>query len=364
MDPTTGDTDFDPGPATDYHSSNGAYDAFLSKFNSDGDYQWARTWGGSSYESSGTPRVDGSGNIYVCGGFQSYVDFDPDTGTASHWSNGGVDSFVSKFNPSGDFQWVRVWGSSGWDTAYGCEADDTGNCYVAGRFAGTVDFDPSGGTDYHTATGGDDLFLSKFNSSGDFQWARTWEGNTHWNVGSGLTVDGSGNVYVAGLFDGNVDFDPGGGTDYHASNGDDDAFMSKFNSSGDFQWALTWGGVNDDVGNQVAWDSSGYLYIAGYFSDTVDFDPGTATVQLASNGSSDVFISKFDTSGTFVWARSWGGSSYDVGNGVDLYGSGAVYVTGGFNGTVDFDPGTDVDQHSSVGSNDVYLSKLLPEGYW
>lgn len=367
MDPTTsGQTDFDPSGATDYHSSKGYYDVFLSKFNSSGDYQWARTWGGSLYESSGTPRVDGSGNIYACGGYQSGVDFDPSTSSSAyHSSNGGNDAFVSKFNPSGDFQWVRVWGGSGWDTAYQCEADSDGTVYVAGRFAGTVDFDPTGGVDNHSATGGDDLFLSKLSATGAYQWARTWEGNTHWNVGSGLTIDDSGNVYFAGQFEDSVDFDPGTGTDWHTSNGDDDAFLSKFSSIGDFIWARTWGGIGSDAGNQVAWDGDENLYVTGYFRDTVDFDPGLVDVDNhTSNGGSDVYLSKFDDTGDFMWALTWGGTGGDNGNGVDACPFGPIYVTGGFNGTVDFDPGPGVLELTSVGTSDVFLSKILPTGSW
>jgi hypothetical protein len=79
----------------------------------------------------------------------------------------------------------------------------------------------------------------------------------------------------------------------------------------------------------------------------------------------DVFLSKFASSGTFVWARTWGGSSYDYGFSVDVDGSGNAYVTGYFNDVVDFNPDpTAVDLHSSNGDADIFLSKFKPDGSW
>ena len=249
---------------TDNHSSNGGYDVFIVKYDADGNYLWGRTWGGSGYESSGNPRVDASGNVCAPGGYQSGVDFDPGTGSSYHTSNGGTDAFISKFDTSGNFAWARVWGSSGWDTAYGSEMDSGGNVLAAGRFEGSVVFDPGVGTDYHSA--GDDMyvFLLKLTPDGAHAWARTWDGYTHWNVGSGLAVDASDNIYFASAFEGSVDFNPSGG-DIHTSSGSQDAFVSKFSSTGVYQYALAWGGTGQDICNQAALDTSGNIYATGDF---------------------------------------------------------------------------------------------------
>ncbi len=138
-----------------------------------------------------------------------------------------------------DFGWARTWGGSGNDYSQGVATDGSGNFYVSGRFAGIVNFDPGDGIDSHTANGSFDVFLSKFDSSGDFVWARTW-GGLFSDIGYGVAADGSGNVYVTGVFNGTVDFDPDDGVDPHTTNGGEDVFLSKFNSSGDFVWAQTW----------------------------------------------------------------------------------------------------------------------------
>ncbi|MCK4719030.1 SBBP repeat-containing protein, partial [bacterium] len=254
---------------------------------------------------------------------------------------------------SGNFEWARSWGGSGWDQGFGVATDGSGNVYVTGDFSSIVDFDPDGG-DPHTTNAYRDVFLSKFDSSGNFEWARTW-GGSGTDHGFGVAADGSGNIYVTGIFWKTVDFNPNGG-DPHISNGHFDVFLSKFDSSGNFKGARTWGGSDEDYGNGVAADGSGNVYVTGYFMDTVDFDPGGGDPHT-SNGSRDAFLSKFDSSGIFVWARIWGGSSDDRGRGIAIDGSEKVYVTGYFRSTVDFNPDGG-DPHTSNGEWDVFLSKF------
>jgi hypothetical protein len=169
---------------------------------------------------------------------------------------------------------------------------------------------------------------------------------------------------VAGEFEGTADFDPGPDVDNHVSNGSCDAFLTKFDSSGNFIWACTWGGTELDTGWGAAVDGSGNVYVAGYFWGTVDFDPGPDVDNHASNGEYDPFLTKFDSSGNFIWARTWGGTQGDAGYRAAVDGSGNVYVTGSFVGTADFDPGPGIDNHVSNGYGDAFLSKFPPDGNW
>ncbi len=352
-----GQVDFDPDGGDSY-TSNGYGDAFLSKYDSWGNFEWARIWGGSGWDYGDGVAVDGLGNIYVAGSFWATVDFDPDGGIDEYTSNGYSDVFLSKFDSSGNFDWVRTWGGLDQDSGEGVVVDGSGNLYVTGLFEDTADFDPGPGTDEHTSNGDYDAFLSKFDLSGNFKWARTWGGSSN-DFGNGVAVDGSGNVYVTGNFKSTVDFDPGGG-DPHTWNGGRDIFLSKFDSSGNFKWARTWGGPEEDYGNEVAVDNSGNVYVTGFFESTLDFDPDGGNPHT-SNGSSDVFLSKFDSSGNFKGTRTWGGTWGDGGCGVAADSSGNVYVTGGFCGTVDFEPGGG-DVHTSNGYQDVFLSKFDSSG--
>ena len=287
-----GTVDFDPDGG-DPHTSNGIDDVFLSKFESSGDFEWARTWGGSELDCGLGVTVDGSGSVYTTGSFWGTADFDPD-GSDPHASNGYADSFLSKYDSSGNFKWARTWGGPGLDEGCGVSADTFGNVCVAGYFSGTVDFDPGGG-DPHTSNGARDAFLSRFGSSGNFDWARTWGGSSN-ERGLGVADDGSVNVYVTGYFGGAVDFDPGGG-DPHTSNGEGDVFLSKFNTSGDFDWVRTWGGTGWEQGCGVAIDGSGRVYVTGLFWRTTDFAPtgppcGGDPDEHTSNGYDDAFVTK------------------------------------------------------------------------
>ena len=339
----------------------GISEATLRKFSTaDGNHAWSLYWGSDLWWDDGNGvATDSSGNVYVTGSFKKTVNFDPGDGSDLHSSNGEDDVFLSKFDSSGNFEWARTWGGPDYDLGYGVAADGLGNVYVTGYFQDTADFDPGGGTEDHTSIGTADAFLSKFNSSGNFVWVRTWEGsyNLH-DRGFGVAGDSSGNVYVTIHFKGTVDFDPDPvDEDLHTSNGARDVFLSKFDSSGSFIWARTWGGPGYDKSYGVAIDALDNVYITGYFEETVDFDPGGGTDNQTSNGFYDVFLSKFDSSGNFKWARTWGGSSDDKGNGVAADGSGNVYVTGYFRNTVDFDP-EGGDPHTSNGHYDIFLSKF------
>jgi len=355
-----GTGDFDPGPGEDWHSSIwGA--SFLMKFDSAGTFQWARTWGEDGIACGCAVSTEASGDVYVTGFFDGTVDFDPGPGEDWHTSGETGDAFVCKFDPSGTFLWARTWGGDGSAGGYGVAADISGNAFVAGGYTHTVDFDPGSGVDNHTSNGGsDDAFLSKFDSSGAFIWAMTW-GSYIDECGKDVVVDGAGDAFVAGDFHATVDFDPGSGVDIHTPVGDWDIYLSKFSSSGGFLWAITWGGENWDECDGVASDGTGNVYVAGWFYDAVDFDPGPGEEWHTSNGYSDGFLSKIDSSGSLLWAKTWGGDLEDLCEGVASDGSGDAFVTGAFSETVDFDPGPGEDWHSTEGYS-AFLSKFDSSG--
>ena len=376
-----GTVDFDPDPVkTDFHTSHqGTIDAYLSKFDSTGAFQWAKTWGGSGRDTAYGVGVDSLGNAYIVGPFRYTVDFDPDpTGTATFTSNAGGENniYLSKFTPDGTFQWVKTWGPT-YGSAEGYNVVVYGNyLYVAGDFRGDCDFNPWGAPDVHlkhgTAPYGFDAFLSKFDLNGNFQWAKTWGGEGY-DDGPGVAVDGSGNVYVAGMYASQtINFDPAegsGGLGYpaHDSGILVDVFLSKFDSNGNFQWVRTWGGQGtDDATGTVVVDGSNNVYVTGRFASVnCDFNPDPVITDThSSNGAGvfDAFLSKFDSNGTFQWAKTWGGSGADEATGLAVDGAGHVYVAGRFYNTVDFDPGSGVDNHTSNGQYDVSLSQFASDG--
>ena len=224
--------------------------------------------------------------------------------------------------------WAKSIGGSSYYRGSSIKVDASGNVYTTGNFTGTADFDPGSGTFNLTAdAAGGDIFISKLDASGNFIWAKSI-GSIGNDVGSSISVDASGNVYITGYFAGfaggtaAADFDPGSGTFNLTSAGDADIFILKLDASGNFVWAKSMGGTTNEYGTSIALDASGNFYTTGSFQGTADFDPGTATFNLTSAGSagySDIFISKFDTSGNFVWAKSMGDSTlHDAGTSIAL----------------------------------------------
>ena len=253
-------------------------------------------------------------------------------------------SVSSSSESSSQTYFAVTFGGTSYDVGYGIAVDSSGNSYITGYFTGTVDF---GGGDV-TAAGSGDIFVLKLNSDGTFQWVKTY-GGTLYDVGLGIAVDSSGNSYITGYFRGTVDF---GGGDVTAA-GIYDIFVLKLNSSGTFQWVKTYGGTSSD-GDGIAVDSSGNSYITGFFRGTVDFGGGDVT----SAGSEDIFVLKLNSSGTFQWVKTFGGTSTDYGNDIAVDSSGNSYITGYFEGTVDFGGG-DV---TSAGGADFFVLKLNSSG--
>jgi hypothetical protein len=419
--------DLDPGPSEDSHTSHAFKDAYISKFSPSGTFLWGRSWGGAWEDGGSDVIADIAGNIYVTGYFAGTVDFDPGAGEDWHTFDGFYDVFLSKFDSSGEFLWARTWGGVDPDCGFGICMDQDEDIIVSGQFCQDVDFDPGPDTDWHTSAGNYDVFISRFDSSGNFIWARTWGGNGHdvsycvtadtygdvhvtgsfagaadfdpgpgeelhqsigvcdcflsefdstgnfllattWGgdqaeSGFGVAADSLGNTYVIGSFCGTTDFDPGLDEDYHVSNGGEDVFLSKFDLSGSFMGVRTWGGNYDDRGTSVSTDCFGNLYTAGWFCGIVDFDPGPGADQRVSISTDDAFVSKFGYSGDYVWARTWGGSQYDRAIDLVVDQVGNIYVTGWFCGTSDFDPSNGEDWHESKGIEEAFLIKLRPDGY-
>ncbi|MEI7607441.1 MAG: SBBP repeat-containing protein [Rhodospirillaceae bacterium] len=355
-----GTVDFDPGVGTANLTSNGGADVFIEKLDSSGAFVWVKSFGGSADDVGCGVAVDGSGNVYVTGAFWSEVDFDPGVGTANLTSNGVEDVFIEKLDSSGAYVWTKTFGAADLDRAEGIAVDNSGNVVVTGYFHDTVDFDPGAGT-YSLSASVQDIFVEKLDSSGAFVWAKSFVGSTV-GVGSGVAMDGSGNVYITGYFMNTVDFDPGAGIANLTTNAGTAVFIEKLDSSGNYVWAKAVGDTGVDSGNGIAVDGSGNVYATGSFTGTVDFDPGAGTANLTGNGVGSVFIEKLDSSGNYVWAKAVSGSSTNSGNGVAVDDSGNVYTTGSFSGAADFDPGAGTANLTSNGGTGVFIEKLDSSG--
>jgi len=351
--------DFDPGTGVYNLTSIGNYDVFVQKMDASGNFIWAKSIGGTNWDRGSSIVVDASGYVYSTGRFRDTVDFDPGAGTNNLIAIGSNDVFILKMDDLGNFIWAKSMGGNSYAYANSIAVDGSGNIYTTGVFQDTVDFDPGVGTSNLISVGDQDVFVQKIDVSGNFLWAKSMGGSgTSSSQGTSITVDNSGNVYTIGAYRETIDFDPGAGTSNLTSIGSNDVFVQKMDALGNFLWAKSMGGISSEIGKSIAVDGSGNIYTAGYFAGTVDFDPGAGTSNLTSVGVNDIFIQKIDGSGNFLWAKSMGGISSEIGNSIAVDGSGNIYTTGSFGGTVDFDPGSGNNNLTSIGNDDVFVQKM------
>ena len=198
-----------------------------------------------------------------------------------------------------------------------------------------------------------------------FQWVKQM-GGIGSEQGNYIVVDISGNVYTTGYFNDIVDFDPGSSIYNLTPIDSNDIYISKLNSSGEFIWAKQLGGAGDDYAWSISIDDSGNVYTTGYFSGTADFDPSPSIYNLTSAGFADIYVSKLNTNGDFIWAKQIGGTFVDKAYSITLDDSGNVYTTGIFSLTVDFDPGSGVYNLIAPGgcstSSDIFICKINNSG--
>jgi len=287
--------DFDSGAGIFNLTSNGSDDIFIQKLDANGNFIWAKSIGSTIDDYGLSITTDALGNVYTTGAFYYTVDFDPGAGTFDLTANGGADIFIQKMDANGNFIWAKSWGSpiiGSWSVIGSITTDASGNIYTTGLLVGTVDFDPGAGTFNLTSNGSYDIFIQKLDANGTFIWAKSMGSTSGADQSSSITTDALGNVYTTGGFSDTVDFDPGAGTFNLTSNGSYDIFIQKLDVNGDFIWAKSMGGAGLDFGYSITTDASGNVYTTGRFYNTVDFDPGSGTFNLSSNGGVDIYIQK------------------------------------------------------------------------
>lgn len=359
--------DFDPGMGTYNLTSMGFADIFIQKSDSNGNFMWAKSMGGTGEDFGHSITADASGNIYITGYFSGIVDFDPGVGTYNLTSAGYADAFIQKLDANGNFIWAKSMGGPNSEIGYSIVVDEFGNVYTTGIFQGIADFDPGAGTTNLNSIDGLGVFIQKIDASGNFLWAKEIPAVTIGSVGAinygfSIALGPNGGVYTTGSFTGIADFDPGMGTHNLTAMGGQDVFIQKLDTDGNFIWAKSMGGTLYDVGLSITVDPDGNIYTTGAFEKTVDFDPGTGTYNLTALGLNDIFIQKLDANGNFLWTKTIGNTSYARSLSITLDATGNIYTTGYFTETLDFDPGVGTSSLSAIGYEDIYIQKLDANG--
>lgn len=359
-----GTPDFDPGAGTTAIASAGQYDGFIGKYDPDGNLIWVHTFGDVDFDYIFGVAVDSADNVYVTGTFLGTVDFDPGPGTQNVTAPSFFsEAFILKLDSDGNFLWVKLITGAGSEIGFAITLDPSDNIYSMGQFTGTADFDPGPGTDNIASLSGNDLYIQKLDSAGNYLWAATVDGEVR-DFGRFLSLDSAGAVYLSAGFQGTVDFDPGVGVDNRTSAGDSDIFIWKLDAGGNLVWVHTLGGANDDDGASVAVDSADNVIIAGSYQGTVDFDPGAGTSNLSSISTYSLFVLKLTSGGAYTWAGAFTGMDDGFAYGMTVDNFDEILVVGSFEGTADFDPGAGGAIATSAGDEDFYITKLDGAGAW
>jgi hypothetical protein len=272
----------------------GAGDAFIVKFNNSGVRQWGSYYGGSGNEGAMGVACDGSGNVFFIGSTPSTDSISTIGAYHKIYGGGTLDAYIVKFNSNGVCQWGTYYGGSADDEGLAITCDFSGNVYISGY---TSSIDSIATTESHQPDfggGSRDYFVAKLNNSGARLWGTYYGGSDVDDGFSGVICDSIGNLYlVGGTQSTNAISTTGAYQETYG--GIKDAFIVKFNYSGVRQWATYYGGSNLEVGNDIACDGNGRLFIIGYTSSTNSIATAGAYQTTYGGGAYDLFVAKFST---------------------------------------------------------------------
>jgi hypothetical protein len=318
------------GSYTLINTDSMGYDIFIVKYDAMGNVLWAKSEGGSGGSDIGLGiTTDAFGNVYVTGWYTGTITL----GATTLPNFAGNNIFIAKYDNSGNALWAVGAGgltpAGGNNSGQSIFCDAFNNLYVTGAFTGTVTFGSFTLTNVYLSDR-PDVFIVKYDASGNALWAKSAGGN-YPDLGKSITTDASGNIYITGWFSSpSITF---GTTTLTNASGSfsDEIFITKYDSSGNVLWAKREGGMQVDRGHSITTDALGNVYVCGIFtSPSINF--GTTTLTLADTTVfyNDLYFVKYDALGNVLWAKGAGSMSADEGVGITTDASGNVYLTGWF----------------------------------
>jgi hypothetical protein len=356
--------DFDPGPAVFKLGGPWGDNTFILKLDSSGNFIWARSIGNQSavyprnFPATAATR-DKNGNLYLAAQYSGHtgvLDIDPGPSVKTISFEDG-DVLLEKLDSNGNLIWADQIRDGGGSSSFfpniptSLAVDDSSNVFMSGNFYGSADFDPGPVSYVLTSTTRYEIFVAKYDATGNFVWAEqvASSGSTEAN---GSAVDGFGNLLITGSFGGTVDFDPGFNVYKVTANATKSLFTLRLNRNGAFSWVRTVDESTNSYGGSVATDNAGNVYTAVAMDSLCDLHPGPHSFYMSKG----VAVQELDSSGNFVWGAGWQG---DVPSWIGLDNNDSIYVSGEFSGTnKDFDPGAGIFLLSGNNNGSGYIIKL------
>lgn len=305
----------------DGNTSQGYYDIFLTKYDTNGNKLWTKQPGTASDDIAMGVAVDSSGKVFVTGYTGGGLD--------GNTNQGSMDMFLTKYDTSGTRLWTKQLGTAANDYGRGVAVDSSGNAFVVG--------DTFGGLDGNTNQGSNDIFLAKYDTNGNKLWTKQL-GTTTSDEGVAVAVDPDGDIFVTG--------DTLGGLDGNTNQGNRDMFLTKYDTNGNILWTKQLGTTTLDYGMGVAVDSSSNAFVTGYTAGGIDGN--------TNQGNNDMFLTKYDTDGTKLWTKQLGTASFDFGRAVTVDSLGNAFVAGDTEGGI--------DGNTNQGASDMFLTKYDTDG--
>jgi len=265
--------------------SRGDGDAFVAKYDNNGNLIWVRGGGGQRLDYVSGLTLDDNGGIYVSGTYQSSAIFD---GSPISTTNIFGESFIAAYNNNGALQWVKSSAGTAFNLLKGIAYDNNGGLFITGYFGSNFKIDS---TTISSNTPSYDIVLGKLTTNGDVVWL-THAGSIAEDAGQAVCADKDGNAFITGYFTRTAYFDADSikYLDYN------DVFIAKYNASGQYQWVVPGYGTQLDIGYAITADNEGNIYTGGMFENAINFSGHTV-----SGIDRDVFIVSYTNNGNFRW---------------------------------------------------------------
>ncbi|MFI5135222.1 MAG: SBBP repeat-containing protein, partial [Chitinophagales bacterium] len=326
---------------------------------------WGTYFGGEKSESSSFDLVhDSKSNVLITGATKSATYISTSGAYQTSYRGGGGDAYLSEFSSSGQMKWSTYFGGYQNEITYAIAVDSHDDIYIVG--SSTSNGITTTGVYQQNQAGQGDIFIAKFDTTGFLMWC-TLMGGPAVEQARAVACDVHDFVYIAGYTESAEGIASSNGRDT-SYNGNGDAFLSKFTSTGQRVWSTYIGGTGQDRAHSLEYDN-GFIYVLG----TCESDTGFATVnahQISRGGNEDAFLAKFDTLGNRIWSTYYGGTETDHGRCVKIDGAHNIYITGftasdtGIGTAGTFEPNWFAAYSQDDGSpyTDGYVAKFTPEG--
>ncbi len=331
-----GSADFGGGTLT----STGLSDAFLAKFDPDGNHLWSTLIGDSEQQMAYSVTVDSHDNVICCGRFEGTISV---PGGLPLTSAGGFDIFLVKLDPDSNHICSKRFGGPLDDSnSMQVVTDSSDHILITGTLQEPIDF--GGGPLMYDGLG--DIYVVKFDSDCHHFWSHSF-GNSSYQNGYGIGTDYSDNIIITGDFSGSVDF--GGGP--LTSAGAPDVYLVKYDPDGNHLWSRNFGNGLEQSGLRVAIDPSNNIFLAGIFAGEINLGGDT----LFCAGDSDIYLARFNRNGDHLWSHSYGDADNQYSVVLSLDNTGSVFISGTYQGSIDLGGGP----LNSAGSTDIFLARLI-----